>query len=123
MVAVVALPVPGFIENMVKWSMNTFFYTGAPGGFTTLATIFQTGMVIAELLVGIMLIVGLFSALASLLSVAMGIMIWSSGMAPAEMLWYISAGIALIGGSGSTFGMDYYVLPVLKKYLEQNRLG
>ena len=115
-VAVAALPVPGFIANMVKWSMNTFFYTGAPGGFTTLATIFQTGMVIAELLVGIMLIIGLFSALASLLSVAMGIMIWSSGMAPAEMLWYISAGIALIGGSGSTFGMDYYVLPGLKKY-------
>ena len=46
----------------------------------------------------------------------MGIMIWTSGMAPAEMLWYMSAGIALIGGSGSTFGMDYYVLPVLKKY-------
>jgi len=113
--AVVALPVPGFIANIVKWSMNTFFYTGA-GGYTALASIFQTGMVIAELLVGIMLIIGLFSALASLLSIAMGIMIWTSGMAPAEMLWYISAGIALIGGSGSTFGMDYYVLPVLKNY-------
>ena len=23
-----ALPVPGFIANMVKWSMDTFFYTG-----------------------------------------------------------------------------------------------
>ncbi|MGH4122590.1 MAG: FAD-dependent oxidoreductase [Clostridium sp.] len=111
----VALPVPGFIEKIVKWSMDTFFYTG-DGGYTFLATIFQTGMVIAEILVGIMLIVGLFSALASLMSVAMGIMIWTSGMAPAEMLWYLSAGIALIGGSGSTFGMDYYVLPILKKY-------
>ena len=40
---------------MVKWSMDAFFYNG-DGGFTTLATIFQTGMVIAELLVGIMLI-------------------------------------------------------------------
>ncbi|GCD10648.1 FAD-dependent oxidoreductase [Clostridium tagluense] len=111
----VALPVPGFIEKIVKWSMDTFFYTG-DGGYTVLATIFQTGMVIAEILVGIMLIVGLFSALASLMSVAMGIMIWTSGMAPTEMLWYLSAGIALIGGSGSTFGMDYYVLPILKKY-------
>ncbi|WP_291632880.1 FAD-dependent oxidoreductase [Clostridium sp.] len=112
---VVALPVPGFIESMVKWSMNTFFYTG-DGGFTTLATVFQTGMVLAEICVGLLLIVGLFSALASLLSVAMGVMIWSSGMAPAEMLWFLAAGIALIGGSGSTFGCDYYVLPVLKKY-------
>lgn len=109
------LAVPDFIEKIVNWSMDNFFYTG-DGGFTTLATVFQTGMVIAEILVGILLIIGLFSALASLMSIAMGMMIWTSGMAPAEMLWYLSAGIALIGGSGSTFGMDYYVLPVLKKH-------
>ena len=118
--AVKALPVPDFIANIVKWSMDVFFYNGN-GGFTTLATIFQTGMVLAELAVGILLIVGLFSALASLLSVAMGVMIWSSGMAPAEMLWFMSAGIALIGGSGSTFGCDYYVLPFLKK--QWNKIG
>jgi NADH dehydrogenase len=112
---VAPLPVPHFIEKIVKWSMDAFFYNG-DGGFTTLATVFQTGMVIAEILVGLMLIVGLFSALASLVSIAMGMMIWTSGMAPTEMLWYLAAGIALIGGSGSTFGMDYYVLPILKKY-------
>ncbi|MGF7058213.1 FAD-dependent oxidoreductase [Brassicibacter mesophilus] len=109
-----ALPVPGFIENIVKWSMDTFFYTG-DGGYTTLAEVFQAGMVIAEIIVGLMLIVGLFSALASIISIAMGVMIWSSGMAPTEMLWYLAAGVALIGGSGSTFGLDYYVLPFLKK--------
>ena len=113
--AVAALPVPDFIGKIVKWSMDTFFYTG-DGGFTTLASVFQTGMVIAEICVGLLLIVGLFTALASLMSIAMGMMIWTSGMAPAEMLWYLSAGIALIGGSGSTFGLDYYVLPVLKKH-------
>jgi NADH dehydrogenase len=31
------------------------------------------------------------------------------------------AGVATIGGSGSTFGMDYYVLPFLKKHWK--RLG
>ncbi|HEY5524854.1 MAG TPA: hypothetical protein VIK26_05905, partial [Clostridium sp.] len=112
---VVGLPVPDFIQKIVKWSMDTFFYTGN-GGYTTLATVFQTSMVIAEILVGLLLIVGLFTALASLMSIAMGMMIWTSGMAPAEMLWYLAAGIALIGGSGSTFGLDYYVLPILKKY-------
>ncbi|MGH4119701.1 NAD(P)/FAD-dependent oxidoreductase [Clostridium sp.] len=109
------LKVPYFIQNIVKWSMDAFFYTG-DGGYTGLATVFQTGMVLAEILVGLLLIVGLFSALASLTSIAMGIMIWTSGMAPNEMLWYLAAGVALIGGSGSTFGMDYYVLPILKKY-------
>ncbi|MNW22420.1 hypothetical protein D3C71_2238750 [compost metagenome] len=45
----------------------------------------------------------------------MAAMIWSSQMASTEMLWYIAAAIATIGGSGSIFGLDYYVLPWLKK--------
>ena len=45
----------------------------------------------------------------------MAMMIWSSGMASHEMLWYMGAGCATIGGSGSAFGLDYYVLPFLKK--------
>ncbi len=110
-----ALPVPGFIEKIVKWSMDAFFYNGE-GGYTFMAKLFQTGMVIGEIVVGLLLIAGLFTALASIISLAMGMMIWSSGMAPAEMLWYMGAAIALIGGSGSTFGLDYYVLPILKKW-------
>jgi len=109
-----ALPVPGFIEDIVKWSMDNFFYT-SDGGYTVLAEIFQAGMVIGEIIVGLLLLVGLFTAVASIGSIVMGMMIWSSGMAPVEMLWYLSGGIALIGGSGSTFGLDYYVLPFLKK--------
>ena len=80
-----------------------------------MATFFQTAMVFAEIVFGILLIAGLFTAISSLATVAMGIMIWSSGMAPFEMLWYIFGAIALVGGSGSTFGLDYYVLPWLKK--------
>ena len=113
--AVAALPVPDFISNIVDWSMNLMFYT-SDGGYTMLATVFQTGMVLAEIVIGLCLIGGLFSALASIVSIAMGLMIWSSGMAPNEMLWYMIAAVATIGGSGSTFGLDYYVLPFLKKH-------
>jgi NADH dehydrogenase len=31
------------------------------------------------------------------------------------MIWYMAGGVALIGGSGSTLGLDYYVYPRLKK--------
>ncbi len=110
-----ALPVPDFIEKIVKWSMDIFFYNGN-GGYTKLAEIFQICMVIAEIVVGACLIVGLFTALTSIISFIMGVMIWSSGMAPTEMLWYLASAIALIGGSGSTFGLDYYVLPKLKRW-------
>ncbi|GIP49931.1 NADH dehydrogenase [Paenibacillus sp. J53TS2] len=112
--AVTALPVPGFIKSIVGWFMNVFFYT-SDGGYTALATVFQFFMVFAEIALGVMIIVGLFTAIASAATVALGVMIWSSSMASTEMLWYMTAGVALIGGSGSAFGLDYYVLPWLKK--------
>ena len=59
--AVSALPVPDFMKSIVDWSMDLMFYTG-DGGYTSLAYVFHTSMVLAELIVGILLIVGLFTA-------------------------------------------------------------
>ncbi|WP_232695824.1 FAD-dependent oxidoreductase [Brevibacillus daliensis] len=112
--AVQALPVPGFVESIVSWSMDLLFYN-ADGSYTALATIFQTGMVFAEIIFGALLILGLFTAVSAIFTIKMGLMIWVSGMAPYEMLWFLTGGCALIGGSGSTLGLDYYVLPKLKK--------
>lgn len=109
-----ALPVPGFIADIVEKSMDLIFYQPT-GEFTQLASVFQTIMVFGEILIGLALIGGLFTMLASAASVMMGGMIWLSGTAPLEMLWFMAAGVALIPGSGSTFGLDYYVLPFLKK--------
>ncbi|QSQ07763.1 NADH dehydrogenase-like protein YjlD [Koleobacter methoxysyntrophicus] len=117
-----ALPVPGFIEKIVDWSMQTFFYT-PEGGFTVWAQVFQAAMVIGEIVIGLCLIAGLFTTLASIASVGMGLMIWASGMAPLEMLWYLAAGIALIGGAGRAFGLDYYVIPVIKDWWKKNKLA
>ncbi|MGV2644826.1 6-phosphogluconate dehydrogenase, partial [Clostridium perfringens] len=44
--AVSALPVPGFMKSIVDWSMDLMFYTG-DGGYTSLAYVFQTSMVLA----------------------------------------------------------------------------
>jgi NADH dehydrogenase len=109
-----ALGVPAFIEKMVDFGMELMFYK-PDGSFTALAPIFQGLMVVGEIVVGLLLIAGLFTALASIISIAMSAMIWASGMAAPEMLWYIFGSIALIGGSGSALGLDYYVLPFLKK--------
>lgn len=112
--AVQALPVPGFVYNTTNWFMDLMFYNN-DGSYTFLAKWFQIGMVCAEIVFGIMLIVGLFTAIASIATIAMSVMIWSTKMASTEMLWYVGAGIACIGGTGSIFGLDYYVLPWLKK--------
>ncbi|MFD1775931.1 FAD-dependent oxidoreductase [Paenibacillus rhizophilus] len=112
--AVSALPVPKFIYNISNWFMDLMFYK-PDGNFTFLAKWFQIGMVCAEIVLGIMLIVGLFTAIASIATIGMAVMIWTTKMAATEMLWYVAAAIACIGGSGSVFGLDYYVLPWLKK--------
>lgn len=112
--AVHALPVPEFVYKTTNWFMDLMFYNH-DGSYTFLAKWFQIGMVCAEIVFGVMLIVGLFTAISSIATIGMAVMIWSSRMAATEMLWYVAAAIACIGGSGSTLGLDYYVLPWLKK--------
>lgn len=109
------MPVPGFISDIVNWSMDLIFYT-SDGSFTFAAKVFQFLMVTGEIVVGLCLIAGLFTFLASIVSLVMSAMIWSSGMAPFEMLWYVFATIAIIGGGGSVFSLDYYFMPILKRF-------
>lgn len=110
-----SLPVPDFISVMTHWFMGLFFYT-PDGSFTVLAQLFQGAMIMGELAVGLCLLSGLCTFPASIAAILMGLMIWSSGMAPIEMLWYLAAAFATMGGSGSVFGLDYYVLPWLKRH-------
>lgn len=115
-----ALFVPGWIESIAEWGMNLIFYN-SQGDFTIMATIFQTLVVFAEVIFGAFLILGLFTAFSSIATVGMGLMIWASGMASLDMIWYLLGGIALIGGSGSAFGIDYYLLPWLKTKWKNNK--
>jgi NADH dehydrogenase len=44
-------------------------------------------------------------------------------MTDASILWFFFGGIALIGGAGSTFGLDYYVLPRLRQWWSKTHIG
>ncbi len=116
---IAVLPVPGFVENMVGWSMDAFFYTPDGTQFTQLASLVQGGMIFGEIIFGGMLIIGLFTPVAAIATIAMGCMIWASGMAPTEMLWYLVGGFALIGNSGMVLGLDYYVCPWLREMMKR----
>ncbi|PAB59069.1 FAD-dependent oxidoreductase [Anaeromicrobium sediminis] len=70
-------------------------------------------MAIGEIVVGLSLIIGLFTAVSSIASIIMAVMLYGSGM---PLYGIIMGSIALIGGSGSTFGLDYYVLPAFKRF-------
>ncbi|MEE0880073.1 MAG: 6-phosphogluconate dehydrogenase, partial [Turicibacter sp.] len=96
-----------------------FFYTPDGTQFTALASLVQAGMIFGEIIFGGMLIIGLFTPVAAIATIAMGCMIWASGMAPTDMLWYLVGGFALIGNSGMVLGLDYYVWPWLRDMMKR----
>lgn len=75
----------------------------------------QISIVIAEILIGLALIGGLFTTPASALSLVLQIMFVSTTGLYLGTFWMIFAGIAVLIGAGRTFGLDYYVMPFLKK--------
>ncbi|WP_459128701.1 FAD-dependent oxidoreductase [Guggenheimella bovis] len=109
-----ALPVPDFIKAISDWFMDLLFYN-PDGSYTALAPIFQAFMVVMEIGIGLALIAGLFTFLASFASMGMAFMIYLSGMASAEMLWYFFSALAVLLSSGSVIGLDYWVIPWLKE--------
>lgn len=84
---------------------------------------FQVMIVLAEIGIGLALIAGLFTFIASAASVFLCVNFILSAMAGVEILWYIVGSIALMGGAGRAFGLDYFVMPWLGKHFSNFWLG
>jgi len=76
----------------------------------------QVLVVVGQVGIGILLIAGLFTFLASLGSIGMGVMFVVSGWGSSVLLWYIAASIVFLGGAGRGLGLDHWVIPWLKKW-------
>lgn len=77
---------------------------------------FQYGFVndqLLEMIVGLLLTLGLLTTLTSFGAIA--ILLSGTGVPFANQVLGICASIALIGGSGSSLGLDYYFLGAIKK--------
>ncbi len=86
-----------------------------------LAMFFQVLVVVFEVLVGLMLLGGMFTFLGSLISFAlMAMFITSTGIYDSTW-WMVFASIACMGGVGRAFGLDAYVLPYLTRVWENVR--
>jgi len=77
---------------------------------------FQTGIVFFEILIGLMLIGGAFTWLSAAASILFGIMLIVGAMADSSIFWYIFAALALMGGSGRIVGLDYWIVPFVKRW-------
>jgi NADH dehydrogenase len=77
--------------------------------------LFQLMIVLAEVGVGLCFIVGLFTFPAAVVSIGLSIMFLIGALAGKEILWFMAVSIVMLGGAGRAFGLDYWVMPYLKK--------
>ncbi|MFW5800903.1 MAG: FAD-dependent oxidoreductase [Spirochaeta sp.] len=81
----------------------------------SVAFLAQAGVVIAQIVIGALLILGLFTVPAALVSIALGIMFIVSGWGNVELWWYLAASILMLGGAGKGFGLDHWVMQWIKR--------
>lgn len=75
----------------------------------------QIFIVVAEILVGLALVGGLFTTPAAAFSLILQFMFVCTTGLYLGTFWMIFAAIAVLIGGGRTLGLDYYVMPALKK--------
>ena len=97
--------IPWFLQNVVL----------ANDGVTMF---FQILVVILEVLIGLMLLGGAFTFIASVISLGLMVMFLTSTGLYEESWWMLFASIATMGGAGRAFGLDYYIIPYLNNVWE-----
>lgn len=75
----------------------------------------QLMVVATEIIIGLALFGGAFTWLAAAVSIVLCIMFTLSGMFAWEQLWYVFAAVLCMGGVGRAFGLDYWIMPFIKK--------
>ena len=91
-------------------------YTWINETFVAMAPyLFQVVIVLAEVGIGLAFIGGLFTFPAAIVSIGLSIMFLIGALAGKEILWYMAVSIVMLGGAGRAFGLDYWVMPYLKK--------
>lgn len=99
---------------LMNWFVNGFIMPNDS------VQIFMQGfIVVAEILIGLALIGGLFTSLSAFVSIVLQFMFVCTTGLYLNTFWMIFASIAVLIGAGRTFGLDYYFMPYLKKKWKQ----
>ncbi|MRH44978.1 NADH dehydrogenase FAD-containing subunit [Aquibacillus halophilus] len=104
-----ATPILSRMPGIFQWFMEIVLPT------PEMAVIMQKMMVFIELGIGLAILGGLFTWLASAASAGFLVMFTLSAMLGWDKVWALPASIALMNGSGRTFGLDYWVVPFLQQ--------
>lgn len=99
--------------NLVPWIIRNVVL--ANEGITMF---FQILVVLAELGIGLMLFGGALTFIASAVSLGLLAMFVTSTGLYMDTWWMVFASIAIMGGAGRAFGLDYYLIPWLNNIWE-----
>ena len=99
----------------IDFTPMTWFIDKFVMGNDDLQIVMQIGIVIAEILIGLALIGGLFNFVSAAASLVLQVMFIMTTGLYLSTFWMIFAAIAVLIGGGSTFGLDYYAIPAMKK--------
>ncbi|MCL2374643.1 MAG: hypothetical protein FWC65_05310, partial [Treponema sp.] len=94
----------------VSWFMETFVIASHSH-----IMFWQYAIVISTLLVGLALIVGMFTTLSSLYVILYAAVFALTGGLSLANMWLMFAGIALLFTGSMSLSVDYYLMPWLKK--------
>jgi NADH:ubiquinone reductase (H+-translocating) len=98
--------------GIVLWFKKTFM----DGLFSHLSYQFFQSMIVAtEMGIGLILLGGFFTWFGAVASIGLCIVFTLSGMFRWDQLWFFFAAIAMMGGAGRVFGLDYWSVPFFKK--------
>ncbi len=78
--------------------------------------LFQLMIVLVEIGIGLALFGGFFTWIAAAVSIVMCIVFTLSGMFSWDQLWFVFAAILCLGGMGRAFGLDYFAVPLWKRW-------
>jgi NADH:ubiquinone reductase (H+-translocating) len=105
----IATPILSKMPFWFEWIMKIMLPT------PEIALFMQKMMVFIELAIGLAILAGLFTWLANAASAAFLVMFTLTAMLGWDKVWALPASIALMNGSGRTFGLDYWVIPFLQR--------
>lgn len=107
-------------SGLVTWFRTTFM----DGIFAHLPfTLFQVMIVVMEMGIGLALFGGCFTWLAAAASIGMCLVFTLSGMFAWNQLWFVFAAILMLGGAGRSFGLDYWLIPAIKRWWNGTRFA
>lgn len=81
------------------------------------AMFMQKFMSVVELLIGVALILGIFTWLVSAVTIPLVVVFCLSGMFVWVNMWFVPAALAIMNGAGHCLGVDHYLMPWLKDKL------